>query len=122
MATNKREQDQQGQAPIGKDFIPTEMGSARFVSLDGEGVTAKYETGPTEYKQGFHGPPWSVEPSMHFLCDEVGIDYSKFIDALALDKNDMEIAQELGVSAETIKGLREHFFKVEAITGNYGQD
>lgn len=118
----KKEQDLQGQVPESKDFVPTEMGSARFVALDGEGSTSKYETGPTKYEQGFHGPPWSVEPSMHFLCDEVGIDYSKFIDALAVNKNEMEMAEEFGVSPKTINGLREHFYKVEAITGNYGQD
>lgn len=119
---DKRKQDQLGQAPIGKDFVPTEMGSARYISLDGEGSTYKYESGPTENKQGFHGPPWSVEPSMHFLCDEVGVDYSRFIDALAVDRNDMEMAQEFGVSDATIKGLREHFYRVESIAGNYGQD
>jgi len=119
---NKKEQDLQGQVPSGKDFVPTEMGSARFVSLDTEGSTSKYETGPTENKQGFPGPPWGIEPSMHFLCDEVGIDYSTFIDSLAGNKNEMEMAREFEVSAETIKGLREHFYRVEAISGNYGQD
>jgi len=118
----KKAQDLQGEVPQGKAFVPTEMGSARFVALDGEGSTYKYETGPTVSEQGFHGPPWGVEPSMHFLCDEVGIDYSKFIDSLAANKKEMEMAQEFGVSAETIRGLREHFYKVEAITGNYGQD
>jgi len=119
---SKKDQNLQGQAPQGQDFVPTEMGSARFVSLDGDGSTYKYETGPTEYEQGFHGPPWGVEPSMHFLCDEVGIDYSRFIDSLAGNKKDMEMAQEFNVSAETVKGLREHFYRVEAIAGNYGQD
>jgi hypothetical protein len=118
----KKEQDLQGKVPEGKDFVPTEMGSARFVALDREGSAYKYETGPTEYEQGFPGPPWGVEPSMQFLCDEVGIDFTKFVDSLAGNKKEMEMAQEFGVSEATIKSLRERFYKAEAIMGNYGQD
>lgn len=116
------EQDIKGEAPVGDTFIPTEMGSARFVSLDGEGSTYKYETGPTELVHGFKGPPWGVEPSMHFVCDEVGIDYNKFIDGLAAGRSDLEMANEFGVNDKTIKNLKERFYSVEAITGNYGQD
>lgn len=118
----KREQDLQGQVPKGDSFIPTELGSARFVSLDGEGSTAKYETGQTTLQQGFSGPPWGVEPSMHFLCDEVGVDFHRFIAGLAANKNEMELANELGVSPKTIDGLKERFYENEAIMGNYGQD
>lgn len=116
------EQDIKGEAPFGDHFIPTEMGSARFVSLDGEGSTYKYETGPTQLEYGFKGPPWSVEPSMHFVCDEVGVDYNKFIQSLAAQKNDTEMAREFGVSDKTIRSLKERFYSVESITGNYGQD
>lgn len=104
------------------DFVPTEMGSARFVSPDGEGSTYKYEKGPTAYQQGFPGPPWGIEPSMHFLCDEVGIDYHRFIAALAAHKNEMEMAREFGVNNQTIRGLKDYFYRTESITGNYGQD
>lgn len=119
---NKTRQDLKGDAPVGDTFIPTEMGSARFVSLDGEGSTYKYETGPTRLKQGFKGPPWSVEPSMHFVCDEVGIDYNQFIRRLEQNRGDEEMAAEFGVSQKTIKSLKERFYKVEAIFGHYGQD
>ncbi len=118
----KKKQDLQGQAPVGDSFMPTEMGSARFASLDGEGSTYKYETGPTHLEQGFRGPPWGVEPSMRYVCDEAGIDYNRFIEGIAENKGDMELAEEFSVSSETINDLRRRFYQVEAITGNYGQD
>lgn len=105
-----------------KTFIPTEMGSARFVSADGEGSTYKYETGPTQLEQGFKGPPWGKEPSMHFVCDEVGIDYDKFVDSLNSNISDAEMARELSVDEQTIESLRKRFYSIEAINGNYGQD
>lgn len=106
-----------------RDYVVTEMGSARFVSLGGEGSKYKYETGPTNLTQGTKGPPWSIEPSMHFVCDEVGIDYNEFIAGLRDDKTDVEMAREFGVSDKTIENLRERFFTMEVpITGNYGQD
>lgn len=119
---SKRTQDLEGQVPKGNTFVPTEQGSARFVTIDGEGSTYKYETGPTVLEQGFSGPPWGIEPSMHFLCDEVGVDYHRFIAGLAENKNEMEMALELGVEQKTIEGLKEQFYRNEAITGNYGQD
>lgn len=105
-----------------KKLVPTEMGSARFVSLDGDGSTNKYEADSTTMQEEFSGPPWGIEPSINFLCDEVGIDYHSFISGLATNKNDMEMAQEFGVNQRTITDLKEYFYKTEAITGNYGQD
>lgn len=119
---DKKKQDLKGEAPVGDAFVPTESGSARFVSVDTEGSTYKYETGPTRSEQGMKGPPWGVEPSMHFVCDEVGIDFEDFIDSLQADKSDMEMAEEFDVPEKTIAHLRERFYSVEAITGNYGQD
>lgn len=114
-----------GTTPEGqdRDYVLTEMGSARFVSLGGEGSKYKYETGPTHLTQGTKGPPWSIEPSMHFVCDEVGIDYNQFIDGLRDNKSDVEMAQEFKVSDKTIKNLKERFYTMDVpITGNYGQD
>ena len=51
----------------GQVFVSTEEGSATWKSLDGEGLTAKYEKGPTEYTQGFRGAPWSREPSLKYM-------------------------------------------------------
>lgn len=118
----KKKQDLTGEVPVGDTFVPTEMGSARSASLDGEGGGYKYETGPTGLEQGFRGPPWSVEPSMHFVCDEVGIDYDQFIHRLEGNKTDEEMAAEFGVSEKTIRHLKDRFYQVEAILGNYGQD
>ncbi|HOB81477.1 MAG TPA: hypothetical protein PLJ33_01760 [Peptococcaceae bacterium] len=118
----KKEQDLRGQVPTGHAFVPTEMGSARFVSLDGEGSSYKYETGSTEMVYGSVGPPWSIEPSIRFLCDEVGVDFHRFVAGLAANKNDMEMAAELGVDSQLVDRLKEQFYKNEAIMGNYGQD
>lgn len=103
-------------------FTLTEQGSARFAHGGGEGGFYKYETGPTGFKWGSKGPPWSVEESMHFVCDEVGIDYNRFIEGIQDNKTDMEIAHEFNVSQKTIENLRERFFSVHAINGNTGQD
>lgn len=118
----KNKQDLKGDAPVGDTFVPTEMGSARFASLDGEGSTYKYETGPTRHKQGTVGPPWGVQPSMHFVCDEAGIDYQQFVEGLQQNKSDQEMAEEFKVKSEVIKNLKNRFYRVEGITGNYGQD
>ena len=118
----KEKQDLKGEVPVGDKFIPAEIGSARFASLDGEGSTYKYETGPTALRQGSPGPPWGTEPSMRFVCDEVGIDVDQFIHRLESNKTDAEMAAEFGVSEGTIGHLKDRFYKVEAIHGNYGQD
>jgi len=103
-------------------YVLTEMGSARFVALHGSS-RYKYEMGPTDLTEGSKGPPWSIEPSMRFVCDEVGIDYNQFIKGLRDNKSDVEMARELGVSEKAIANLRERFYKVDVpITGNYGQD
>lgn len=119
---DKKKQDLQGEVPTGHTFIPTEMGSARFVSLDGEGSAYKYEAGSAEGKGGSVGPPWGVEDSMHFVCDEVGVDYNKFINALQSNRSDTEIAKEFDVSQGTVEKLKDRFYKGETIHGNYGQD
>lgn len=108
---------------FGRSFTVTEMGSARFATLQGKDSRYSYEMGPTTLTQGSKGPPWSIEPSMHFVCDEVGIDYDNFIADLKDQKSDHEMAQEFGVPEKTIRHLKDHFYKSDVpITGNYGQD
>lgn len=102
-------QDKQGKAPVGHTFVPTEMGSASFVALDAEGSSYKYETNETSQTPSELGPPWSVEPSLVFKCDEVGIDFDEFISQVKNNKSDEEIAQSFEVSPKTIKHLRKHF-------------
>ncbi|MDD2402274.1 MAG: hypothetical protein PHI90_03230 [Clostridia bacterium] len=104
------------------NIVPTEMGSAHFVSLDHKGNTYNDEIKSNSYHQNFSGPPWSLEPSMKAVCDEAGIDYNMFVTSLSANKSDLEMAQEFNLSEKTISGLRERYFNVEAITGNYGQD
>lgn len=53
--------------------------------------------------------PWSVEPSLKAMTDEVGVDFNHFLDMIKNDKSDMEISQEFGVTEKTIYYLREHF-------------
>jgi len=105
----------------GNSFVPTEEGSATLKSLDAEGVTSKYEQGPTQYTQGTRGAPWSREPSLKFLCDEVGVDMDSLISGIEQNKSDAEMAKELGVSQKTVKALRERFM-THGIQSIEGQD
>lgn len=118
----KSEQNRADKSPARGKFIPTEMGSARSASLEGDGSFYKYEEGPTSVEQGMKGPPWGIEPSMKFVCDEIGVDVNSFIQGLTENKSDVEMAQELNVNEAAIKNLKERFYRVEGITGNYGQD
>jgi len=63
--------------------------------------------------------PWSLQPSLKEMAEEVGIDFDDFISGLKHNKNDMELAEDFGVSKKTIHGLREHFekFGVHSIMG-----
>ncbi|MFZ7102222.1 MAG: hypothetical protein ACOWWO_06090 [Peptococcaceae bacterium] len=105
----------------GQAFVPTEEGSATLESLDAEGVTVKYEKGPTKYTQGFRGAPWSREPSLKFMCDEVGVNMDKLIAGVEQNKSDTEMAQELGVSPKTVQALTEHFM-THGLASIEGQD
>lgn len=105
----------------GNAFVPTEEGSATLESMDAEGVTLKYEQGPTEYTQGFRGAPWSREPSLEFMCEEVGVNMDNLISGIETNKSDTEMAKELGVSKKTVEGLREHFM-THGLASIEGQD
>lgn len=105
----------------GTDFVPTEEGSATWASLDGEGLTAKYEKGPTEYTQGFRGAPWSREPSLKFMCTEVGVSEDDLIQGIAHNKSDREMAEKMGVPEETLQGLRNRFM-THGLASIQGQD
>ncbi|MCR4442257.1 MAG: hypothetical protein QHH10_08415 [Peptococcaceae bacterium] len=118
----KKGRELQGEACLGGSFVPTELGSARFASVGTETCSYRLKPGPDGDDPGAPGPPWGVEPSMHFVCDEAGIDYREFIDRLRENRSDAEMAREFEVSEQTVSALREHFYRVEAIHGNYGQD
>lgn len=63
--------------------------------------------------------PWSIQPSLKQMSEEVGVDFDKFIENLKLQKSDTEIAKEFGVSKKTIWFLRNHFesYGVHSIAG-----
>lgn len=105
----------------GEVCVPTEEGSATLESLDAEGLTAKYEKGPTEYTQGFRGAPWSREPSLKFMCEEVGVNENTLIQGIAQNKSDSEMAKEMGVPEKTIQGLRKRFMS-HGVASIEGQD
>lgn len=102
-------------------FTKTEMGSARRASLEGNS-NYKYEEGIVNNEEGFRGPPWGKEPSMKIVCEDLGVDYNQFINALKEDKSDINMANELGVKKEVVESLRKRFYDMEAISGNTGQD
>ncbi len=63
--------------------------------------------------------PWSLQPSLKQMTEEVGVDFDKFIESLKVGRSDMEIGQEFSVSGKVIEHLREHFEKygVHSIVG-----
>ena len=65
--------------------------------------------------------PWSLEPSLKEMSEEVGVNFDKFIEGIARNKSDMEIAEEFGVTEKTVYHLRDHFERV-GINSIMGQD
>lgn len=63
--------------------------------------------------------PWSTQPSLKLKCDEVGVDFDRFIEDLRLDWSDEDIAHEFDVPVGTIMNLREHFmrFGIDSVQG-----
>jgi hypothetical protein len=65
--------------------------------------------------------PWSVQPNLKEMTEDVGINFDLFIDSLKNNKNDMEIANEFNVSEKAINSLRLHFEKY-GLQSIIGQD
>ncbi|KUO52243.1 MAG: histidine kinase [Desulfitibacter sp. BRH_c19] len=63
--------------------------------------------------------PWSLQPSLKQMTEEVGINFDDFIKCLKDNKSDMEMSHEFSVDDEIIKHLKEHFEKygVQSIVG-----
>lgn len=63
--------------------------------------------------------PWSLQPSLKEMTEELGIDFNIFIKSLKENKKDYEMALEFGVSKKAIGFLREHFerYGVHSIVG-----
>ncbi len=65
--------------------------------------------------------PWVAGPTLKEMTDEVGVNFDRFIDLLAINKTDTEIAQEFGVNEKTIYHLRNHFER-KGLGSTVGQD
>ena len=109
-------------------FVDTDLGSATVVNLDGasesEGfVTEKGVKDGDGDVDGYstRGAPWGQQESLKYLTEEVGIDFDDFIDALAHQKSDEDMAGSFKVSVKTISHLREHF-ETRGIDSMMGQD
>ncbi len=63
--------------------------------------------------------PWSLQPSLKEMTEEVGINFDQFIECLKHNKSDMEMSQEFSVNNKTIQHLKEHFqrYGVHSIVG-----
>lgn len=55
--------------------------------------------------------PIETQPSFKIKAQEAGVDYERFIDLVGMNKSDVEIASELGISPQTVANLREHFLR-----------
>ncbi len=101
-------------------FVPTELGSARWVALNKDNESRYDESLDNKSQQAPIGPPWGLEPSMKSACKQAGVDYDSFINVLEQNISDEEMAEELDIKEETIKNLKDRFYKMEAIDGNTG--
>lgn len=121
MIGEKRNTTETNKKIKGNAFVPTEEGSATLESMDAEGLTAKYEQGPTELTQGFRGAPWSREPSLKFMCEEVGVNMDNLIKGIENNKSDTEMAKEFGVPQKTVQYLKKRFM-THGLQSIEGQD
>lgn len=65
------------------------------------------------------GPPWSLQPSLKAMVEDVGIDFDVFLEELGDGKTDEEIAVKAGVTPKVISYFREHFerYGIDSILG-----
>lgn len=65
--------------------------------------------------------PWSSEPSLKEMADEVGVNVDRLIDGIANDKTDSEMAEEFQVPEKLVYHLRDHFH-THGLDSVMGQD
>lgn len=119
------------QRPLPEKFIPEDLGSATRTALDGRSELYGFvtEDGVRPRELGIQetgnfstrGAPWGIRESLVDMTHEVGIDFDKFVGGIARDKSDVEMAEELGVSAKTVSHLKNHFWR-HGINDIQGQD
>jgi len=63
--------------------------------------------------------PWSSQPSLKEMAEEVGVDFDRFLKLLAQNRGDMEVAAELGIPETLARRLRRHFesYGVHSVVG-----
>jgi len=65
--------------------------------------------------------PWSSEPSLKEMANEVGVDVDRFIDGIEKNRTDSEMAEELNVPEKLVYHLRDHFY-THGLDSVMGQD
>ncbi len=65
--------------------------------------------------------PWSLEPSLKEMADEVGVNVDRLIVGIENDKTDSEMAQEFNVPEKLVYHLRDHFY-THGLDSVQGQD
>ncbi len=65
--------------------------------------------------------PWSVEPSLKEMANEVGVDFDQLVEGIKLDKTDSEMAGELDIPEKLVYHLRDHFY-THGVDSIMGQD
>lgn len=65
------------------------------------------------------GAPWDWQPSLEAMCEEIKVDFHQLVAGFKVNKNDEELASELGVNAKTVYHLRDHFerFGIDSVMG-----
>jgi DNA-directed RNA polymerase specialized sigma subunit len=63
--------------------------------------------------------PWSRELSLKEKAAEVGVDFDRLMRLMAQNRNDTEMAEELGVPEALVRHLRRHFetYGVHSVMG-----
>lgn len=65
--------------------------------------------------------PWSREPSLKAVCEDLGVDFDLFIEGIKNEQTDADMAREFNVSEKIIADLKEHFWS-KGISSVMGQD
>ncbi|BAF59498.1 MAG: helix-turn-helix domain-containing protein [Pelotomaculum sp.] len=65
--------------------------------------------------------PWSSEPSLKEMADEVGIDFDRLIEGIKENKSDAALAEEFDVPEKLVYHLRDHFYS-HGVHSIMGQD
>lgn len=96
----KSESQGKGKVP---GFLVNQEGSATWVQPKGNPDYQVNVSTP--------GAPFNSEPSLKWKCEDVGVEMDSFVDMLAQNRSDMEMAGELGISREVVQRLKEEFYK-----------